>query len=208
MPEPGRYACHNASLPPFPLEADACWERAPGGELLETVSGKRPFLATEFRLLRDDAQQAFFLRFLAEDDEVHSIYRLDEECLYRQDVLEIFVAENDNLTHYKEIEVTPYDLRFTGAIENAGAGLKINLDWDIPGFRTRTRFYREENRLASVWRIPYAAFDRPPAPGTSWRFNVYRIDHSRRGIELMAWQATGEPNFHVPARFAFLDFMA
>ena len=56
--------------------------------------------------------------------------------------------------------------------------------------------------------LPYAAFDRPPAPGTSWRFNVYRIDHSRRGIELMAWQATGEPNFHVPARFAFLDFMA
>lgn len=103
MPEPGRYACHNLSLPPFPGEADACWEQAPAGELLETVSGKRPFLATEFRLLRDDAQQAFFLRFLAEDDEVHSIYRLDEECLYRQDVLELFVAENDTLTHYKEI---------------------------------------------------------------------------------------------------------
>ena len=64
MPEPGRYACHNLSLPPFPGEADACWEQAPAGELLETVSGKRPFLATEFRLLRDDAQQAFFLRFL------------------------------------------------------------------------------------------------------------------------------------------------
>lgn len=93
-------------------------------------------------------------------------------------------------------------------MENAGAGLKINLDWDIPGLQTFSRFHRAENRTASVWRVPYSAFDRPPQPGIPWRFNVYRIDHSRRGIELQAWQATGEPNFHVPARFAFLDFMA
>ncbi len=207
MTENNRYLCVDVSAPHMPDAADPIWETAKKGELLEVVSGRQPFLATEFRLVRDDSQEAFFLRFLAEDDEVHSTYRMHEETLYRQDVFELFIAEGESLSRYREIEVSPCDLHFTGDVDYRGPGdLKLDMDWDIPGFLTRTRHHREEYRTSSVWRLPYAAFSAKPKSGKSWRMNAFRIDHSRRGTELQAWQATGEKNFHVPDRFGFLQF--
>ena len=207
MPVISRYDCQNLHVPSMPKAEDSLWDKAPKGELLEVVSGKTPFLATEFRFLRDDKQGALFLRFLAEDDEVRSTFRLNEECLYRQDVFELFIAEGETLREYREIEVSPYDLHFTGDVVYEGSGkLKLNMDWDIPGFLTRTCHQKEKNLTSSVWRLPYAAFRTAPRSGTEWRVNLFRIDHSRRGEELQAWQATGEANFHVPERFGQLFF--
>ena len=207
MPEDHCYICINTLVPPMPDAGDPLWDKAPKAELHEVVSGRTPFLATEFRLLRDDSQGALFLRFLAEDDEVRSTFRLDDECLYRQDVFELFIADGENEREYWEIEVSPYDLHFTGTVLYEGPGqLKLDMDRDIPGFMTRTVFHRENYLTGSVWRIPYAAFHHPPRAGAEWRANLFRIDHSRRGEELQAWQATGEANFHVPERFGRICF--
>lgn len=204
-----RYACLNLPLPSFPRADDPAWDKAAPAELLEVESGRRPFLHTEFRLLRDDAAQAFFLRFLAEDDEINSTYRLHDETLYTQDVFELFLADRGGLDHYKEIEVSPYDLTFTGTIDYTEDGRRVlNMDWGIPGFETKTRFDRAVHQTASVWKLPYAAFAGAPQPRSAWRFNVFRVDHSVRGQELQAWQPTGARNFHVPDRFGWLDFPA
>lgn len=204
-----RYACHNLSLPSFPQPQDPCWETAPVAALQEVESGQRPFLYTELRLLRDDAQGALFVRFVGEDDGIRSTYRLHDETLYTQDVFELFLADSDGLDHYKEIQVSPWDLTFTGTIDYPGDGRRLlDMRWDIPGMRTRTRYNREAHQTVSIWKLPYAAFAKAPAPGGSWRFNAFRIDHSARGEELQAWQHTGARNFHVPERFGWLDFTA
>lgn len=201
-----RYACNNISLSGFPGAFDACWEQAEGAELSDVENGKRPFLGTEFRLLRDDAKGAFYLRFLAEDDEIRSTYRRNDETLYKQDVFELFLCDEDSLKAYKEIEISPYDVSFTGQVTWQEERFSINMDWELPGLKTLTRFNKASHQTASVWEVPYAAFASAPAPGKSWRFNVFRIDHSVRGEELQAWQHTGVRNFHVPARFGWLDF--
>ncbi len=204
-----RYACISLPLPSFLRADDPVWDKAPAAELLEVESGGRPFLHTEFRLLRDDDAGALFIRFLGEDDEIRSTYRLHDETLYTQDVFELFLADRGGLTHYKELEVSPYDLTFTGTIDYLKDGRRLlNMDWDIQGFETRTRFTRAAHQTVSVWKLPYAAFDSVPQPGTSWRFNVFRVDHSARGEELQAWRHTGARNFHVPERFGWLDFTA
>jgi hypothetical protein len=207
MSELNHYTCQNLSLPAFPEASDPCWERAPRSILSDTVSGKTPFLLTEFRLLRSDTAQAFFLRFLAEDDIVQSTFRLHEECLYRQDVLEVFITEGGDMQRYKEIEVSPYDLHFTASVDYLSPNnFRLDMDWDIPCFITKTRYSKRESQTVSLWRIPYGAFSRSPQAGASWRFNAFRIDHSARGVDLQAWQTTGVPNFHIPERFGFLDF--
>lgn len=208
MKEPARYACINLALPNFPQANDPAWDQAGAVDLKDVVSAERPFLHTELRILRDDAQEALFLRFVAEDDQVLATYRLHDETLYKQDVFELFVADGKGLASYKEIQVSPYDLHFTGSISFDKDGSRsLNMDWDIPGFISKTRHHRERHQTVSVWKLPYAAFDIHPAPGTSWRFNAFRVDQSPRGESLQAWQPTGLANFHVPERFGYLDFV-
>lgn len=202
-----RYACRNLRLAGFPSFDDPVWDQVSTGELAEVESGKRPFLHTEFQLFRDDAAAAFYLKITAEDDEVHSTYRLQDETLYTQDVFEIFISDTGRLDRYREIEVSPFDVTFTGDIVFQKDGARVlDMDWELPGFVTVTRHVRKEHRTLSIWRLPYAGFAAPPEPGKPWRFNVFRVDHSRRGEELQAWQPTGARNFHVPERFAWLDF--
>lgn len=203
-----RYACYNHLLAGFPSFDDPVWDKVPREELAEVESGKRPFLHTEFQLFRDDAAKAFYLKITAEDDEVHSTYRLNDETLYTQDVFEMFISDTARLDRYREIEVSPFDVTFTGDIRFMKDGTRaLDMDWDLPGFVTVTRHVRADHETLSIWKMPYGAFAAPPAPGKPWRFNVFRVDHSRRGEELQAWQPIGARNFHVPERFAWLDFV-
>lgn len=207
MTEKNRYLCLNLSMPVMPQAQDPVWDQAAQVFLSDTESAETPFLLTELRLLRDDAQQALFVRFKGQDDEVVSTFRRHDECLFEQDVFELFIAEHETLSSYKEIEVSPYDRHFTGLISfRSPDDFTLNMDWDIPDFITQTDLLRAQNLTFSVWRIPYRAFEVMPKTGQSFRFNAFRIDHSRRERSLQAWQPSGVPNFHVPERFGFLDF--
>lgn len=201
------YQCRHISAPQMPGWQNTCWEKAPQCFLADTVTGGTPFLSTEVRLFRDDGQQALFARFLGEDDEVQATYRLHNECLYRQDVFEIFIGQTENPREYLEIEVSPYDLHFVASVINDGKGIQLDLGHDIPGFETRTCLMRQDLKTASVWRIPYGIFGKPPFAGGCFYFNAYRIDHhGMRGRSLQALSATGKPDFHVPRAFIPLIF--
>ncbi len=201
-----RYPCHNMTLAAMPQADDAVWDKAPAVQLRETQTGEEPFLSTELRLLRDDQARMLYVRFSGQDDEVHSNYRLHDSPIYRQDVMELFIADTNDLTYYKELECTPYDVHFDGTIDKRDGGQVLNMDYDIAGWKTRTHI--DNNRLISVWALPYDAFDQEPKAGTHWRFNAFRIDHhSTRGMSLQAWQPTMQPTFHVPSVFGYLDFV-
>lgn len=199
------YQCKHIKASHLPGWQDACWEEAPQRFLLDTETRGTPFLSTEVRIFRDDNQEALFIRFVGEDDEVISTFRLHDECLYKQDVFELFIAE-DSPEQYLELEVSPYDLHFIGDVINDKDGIRLDMGREILGFETRTWLMRKELKTASVWRIPYAAFKRKPAPGNQYLFNAFRIDHSVRGRSLQALSATGEANFHVPDAYIPLVF--
>lgn len=209
MDKPARYSCHSLHLPGGTLPDDKAWANLPSLQLVDVVTGESPFLSTQCQLARDDARQLLFVRFQGEDDEIHSSFRLLDEPLYRQDVFELFLCEDGDLTRYKELECSPWDVHFDGLIHFPQGGRpKLDVDWDIEGWTSQTVYDAQQHRITSLWALPYAAFSRPPKTGESWRMGVFRIDHSRRGQSLQAWQATGQPNFHVPERFGYLDFKA
>lgn len=204
---PERYPCYNLATNGAPGADDACWEKAPAAELKHVITGRRPFLSTEFRVIRDDKARALYVRILAEDDGIKSTYRLDDEPIYTQDVFEMFISDAGRLDFYREIEVSPYDVTFCGNITfPPESDFVLDMDWETPGFSTLTRYRRDALQTASLWVLPYAIFQNPPKAGTAWPVNFFRIDHSVRGEELQAWQPTGEPNFHKPRFFGLLDF--
>ncbi|HSK68344.1 MAG TPA: carbohydrate-binding family 9-like protein [Candidatus Limnocylindria bacterium] len=204
-----RYPCTNARLPGFPEADDPAWEGAARAQLADTVTGGIPFLLTEFRALRDDAAGMMYVRFLAEDDAVAATFRLDDECLWKQDVFEMFIGTGDDPGAYVELEASPYDVRFTGEIRGGGTPQRtLDMDLEVPGFMTKTRYYPQKSQTVSVWRIPYSAFAHGRRPGEGIRVNLFRVDYSGRGVDLQAWQPTGKRDFHVPEKFGYFDFTA
>ncbi len=202
-----RYPCTHTTLSGFLAAGDPAWDGAERAELADVVTGETPFLLTEFRALRDDAAGMLYVRFIAEDDAVLATFRLDDECLWKQDVFEMFIGSGKEQGTYLELEASPCDVRFVGGITGGGTAARVlDMDAEAPGFQTITRFHSEKSQTVSVWRIPYASLPQAPRPGESLRVNLFRIDHSGRGVSLQAWQATGLPNFHVPEKFGYFEF--
>jgi hypothetical protein len=57
-------------------------------------------------------------------------------------------------------------------------------------------------------RIPLHSIDsRPPAAGLQMRINFYRCQGREPGRKFIAWQPTGEANFHVPQAFGLLKLV-
>lgn len=204
-----RYLCRNLPQKGFPSADHAVWSNVPLVSLVDVVTGKVPVLETSFQMFRDDDQQCFYLRFAGADEGIRSDFRLHDEPLWKQDVVELFLADGESLEQYKELQVSPWDLHFDGIIRFIPDGTRqLDLGWDVEGFVSQSRFDRRKQAFTSVWCLPYASFERKPARGTSWRFNAFRVDTREDQQDLLAWQKTGVPNFHVPECFGYLDFDA
>lgn len=201
------YPCLPLRAAAFPAADDPIWERAESMRLSATETGDAPNLPTEARAFYDPEARMLYFRFIGQDDEAHSDYKRRDEPIYNQDVLEVFLCDGDDLHRYKEFEVSPFNVQFDADITyHAPHQTTIGLSWDLAGWQSETHYDAAGRRLTSVWAMPLTGFDHVPAPGERWRMNVYRIDHSARGMELMAWSPTGEPNFHVPDRFGWIEF--
>lgn len=206
MPDSQRYSCLNLKSPEMPAPDHMIWRDVPEVPLVDVVTGQRPSLATSFQMFRDLDRACFFVRFSGEDDGIRSHFTMHDEPLYLEDVVELFIADENRLDRYKELEVSPWDRRFSGKIRYLDGACHLDMSWQAEGWRTRSRFDREKHRMESVWMLPFGVFADPPPLTGSWRFNAFRIDHSEKGRALLAWQHTGEANFHVPDRFGYLDF--
>lgn len=191
----------------MPSQHDPIWRDVPEARLTDVVTGRPAALATAFQMYRDAAREAFYLRFSCDDEGITSNFTMHDEPLYRQDVVELFIADEGRLDRYKELQTSPWDRRFSGLISYTKEGERqLDMSWEAEGWRTMSRFDKAERRMNSVWMLPFSVFSAPPVPGGSWRFNAFRIDHGANGRELTAWQPTGEANFHVPERFGYLVF--
>ena len=96
------------------------WSRAQPAELVETLTGRPPRYRTEARLLWDE--RALYVGFACEDDEVWARPgRVDDDPIYEDEVVEIFLDPSGVGRGYGEIEVSPDGVRFgLGAVKNVG----------------------------------------------------------------------------------------
>ena len=77
--------------------------------LRENVSGAENKECT-FRFEADEAGLIFF--FLVRDEDVISPFREDNEDIWQADAVEIFLSPDGDPVRYKEMEVSPYGIRF------------------------------------------------------------------------------------------------
>jgi hypothetical protein len=174
--------------------------------LRRAADGGEPRLPTTVAAYYDD--EALTVLFSMRDDEVVATLLEHDAPLWREDVVEVFLAP-EALTRYFEIEVNPLGTTFDARIDSPNgsrATMVADLGWTAEGLLPAIR--RSGERVDTLLRIPFASLAPPPRRGEEWRANFFRIDRGRGGDEYSAWQPTLEspPNFHVPAAFGRLLF--
>ena len=165
--------------------------------------GAAPRLATRLALYHDgDCLTALFL---GEDDGVQATYLGHDEPLWKEDVVELFLAP-ERPSRYFEIEVNRLGTTFDAVIDSPDldrATMTTDLAWTCQGLFAAVR--TTPASLDVVVRVPFASLG--ARPEGEWRGNFYRIDRGSAD-EYSAWQPTMKtpPDFHVPRVFGGLRF--
>jgi Carbohydrate family 9 binding domain-like len=183
--------------------------------------GPAPY-TTRFRAVWSD--EALYLRFDATDPSPWHTMTREDEHLWEEEVVEIFMDLDRSGRDYYELEVNPAnvvcDLRMISPAPNQ----KGDIDWDLAGLETRVHPIRGAEKTvgwmvtaALPWpglrAIPSARkVAVPPNPGDAWRFNVFRIERPggpqspAKDAVFAAWSPPSGKSFHDAGAFRDLVF--
>jgi hypothetical protein len=144
--------------------------------------------------------------------------KADNLNLWEEDVVEVFLWTSEDFPVYFEYELSPLNYELPIMVPNYNGTFLGWLPWHYDGDRkTRhatgiTGGEKKSGSTVSGWVaeffIPYKLLaplnQVPPASGTRWRANMYRIDYDS-GAAHFAWQKTNR-SFHEYNKFGTFIF--
>ena len=193
------------------------WSKAEW-QALKLVGKAKTGYATRGKLLYSD--KGIYFLFDSEDKKLTCTMFQDYQDIYREDVIEVFLWPNEAQDLYFEYEISPMGVELPILVPNHKGGFMGWRPWHYEGERQtrRATFVRGGPRspMAAVegWMaeffIPFALLrglgNTPPAKGSSWRANLYRIDYDSGEATQWAWCEKTGANFHDFRNFGALRF--
>ena len=192
---------------------DAAWKEAKEVVLRGSFDGRPVSQRTQAWLTYDE--RFLYVAFNAQDPDIWGTYRKNDEPIYEQEVVEVFLDANADGRTYNELQVSPHNVTFDAYFPARRQGM--DLSWDS-GMTSAVKVRgtlddasdRDEGWTVEM-RIP---FDRlaevpnvPPRKGDRWRFNLYRLEHpGRKTVEGQAFSPLFVGDFHALPRFGWLVF--
>ncbi len=144
-------------------------------------------LPTRAKMLWDD--EYFYFAFTCVDKDIWAIYTGEDDKLWEEEVVEVFIDPNGDGHNYLELEVSPTNTVVDLLIYSVEPEFTSSVEWDIAGLKTAVQTYGSVNDSSAVdtgWSveiaIPWSAMAKDitggdkPAVGTNWRLNLYRIE--------------------------------
>lgn len=206
------YKCYRATTMPVidGVLNDPAWDVAPIITLVRSETGEPAVKETHARMCWDD--DCLYIAFECVDSYIYGTFQNHDDPIYTEDVVEVFLSPDCDLTHYYELEVSPNNVTFDAEIttdNDRGDNMRGDITWECAGWRTAVNI--EPNRGWTVeMAIPFSSLNREtPKPGEKWRGNLYRIDRIPEPVEHQAWSPTlADPAaFHRPHRFGVIEFV-
>ncbi|HLY20319.1 MAG TPA: carbohydrate-binding family 9-like protein [Bryobacteraceae bacterium] len=198
----------------FPLTANPMarqWKDTHGifaenGPRGEAVPGHRTEIRS--RWTRDNIYFLFICPYQVLNLKPNPSRTTETNLLWNWDVAEVFVGSDfKEITRYKEFEVSPQGEWVDLDIDRVKPLPEGGWLWNS-GFGTQARIDARHKVWYGEMRIPLRSIDpRPPAEGLEMRINFYRCQGREPGRKFIAWQPTGEANFHVPQAFGLLKLV-
>lgn len=188
------------------------WRSAPGIRW-----GKQPY-ETQFRALWND--RGLYLLFDVDDPKPWHTMTKQDEHLWEEEVVEIFMDLDGSGQNYSEYEISPANVICDVRMVTGWPKPKSDLSWNHEGLESNVR--RNNAGWSGIIFLPWPGFHSlsaasaktplPPKAGSSWKFNLYRIERPngpadpKTGAILAAWSPTGQATFHVPSVFRPMIF--
>ncbi len=185
--------------------------------LAEVGGAPAPPLATTVRFA--STREALLVLFEAAADPPLTIRRGDDEEVFLDECVELFLASPLEPRTYQEIVVNPRGACYTALVVNpdesrktwkvspghASAAISIEVRGD-PAALSATEWRRWSCRLVVPWT--FLPSGHAPAEGEERRGNAYRIARGREThfLALCPTLRSDPPDFHVPSRFARFVF--
>jgi len=161
--------------------------------------------ASDYLTRAKAAYSAAGLYFLVdcEDRKLVCTYTDDNEDIWTEDVVEVFVQPDEAHPIYFEYELSPLNVELPILVSNTDGAFFGWLPWHYEGDRRVRRAtavrggakasMAEVEGWTAEFFIPFALFkglgNTPPASGTRWRGNIYRIDYDEKPSTQWAWCA-------------------
>ena len=165
------------------------WERAHQINRFERILNEydEVLFPTRAKMLWDS--DYFYFAFVCQDADMWAIYDQEDDPMWSEEVVEIFIDPDGDGKRYLELEVNPLNAVVDLLIYSVSPEWHSSKDWDIAGLKTAVQAHGTVNdSLALDWgwtaeiAIPWAALadsvtggGRPTA-GDVWRLNLYRIE--------------------------------
>ena len=199
------------------------WRRAVEVSMVETVTGADAPLKTTVRLLWDD--NYLYAAFYCEDPDAWATLTEEDDPLWGEEVVEIFVDPQGKGLNYYELEINPINVKVDLFVINRGqkydGTYKVWKDWDFSGLKSEV-YVEGDGKLAGTsdkfWVVEVAmpfedfwmAENIPPENGDIWRVNLYRIERGKPDNKVddryYAFSPTLRPSYHTPWRFGMVYF--
>jgi len=189
------------------------------------ANGAPPLQATRAMMLWDDS--TLYVAVQVDDGNILATLTERDAFLWKEDVVELFVAGERLDEGYTEIEFSPrntvLDLFVVKAVDTSPVALPYSVV--TLGVRSAVQVQGVLNDSTTAdkgWTlecaVPLKELVRQsrslPQNGDKWRINLLRIDYGSTAAntalqgarELSAWSPTGVPKFHVPEMFGEIVF--
>ena len=165
------------------------------------------------------APKGVYVLFDGTDELITATMTRDYDQLWTEDVYECFFWPDEKQPIYFEYELSPLGYELPILVPNLNGKIMGWLPWMYEGDRKiQKKLSATEGTLTSKgkvtgWRaevfIPYELLkpllNVPPAPGSRWRGNFYRMDYDHGKTSSWDWARVG-PSFHEFQKYGTLIF--
>ena len=196
--------------------AHDAWERA-AWQPLRRVGHGESLYRTEAKMLYSST--GLYVLYRSEDRKLSCTLRQDFDNIFLEDVLELFLWPDTTQRTYFEYELSPLGVELPILVVNNGDVFMGWQPWKYADNRVQkaTRICGGEKACGAAvsgWTaefyIPFVLLrgmgNCPPAKGSTWRANLYRIDYDATVPSHWAWCPDTDADFHDYKRFGTLKF--
>ena len=196
--------------------SNAAWARAEWTALRRRPKGEAPYEA-RFKMLH--SKTGLYVLMDGTDKKLTTTGRADFENLWEEDVYEAFFWPFEGESLYFEYEISPMNAELPILVPNNGGAFMGWRPWHYENDRKVRKATasvggpKAPGGAVTGWSaeffIPYALMKGlrsvPPAAGSRWRANFYRVDYDGGKTTQWDWARVG-PSFHEYRNYGVLVF--
>ena len=198
------------------------WEKTEGLILRDAMNGGE-IKENQAKVKTLWSDEGLFVLWVADDEHIWGTYRKDDEPIYNEEVVEIFIAAGAKVPKkYFEFQFSPHGVKFDAKISNPTGsrhdeGFRVDVGWSCNGLKfaqkidakRKTQDFQVGRWITEAF-IPWRSIGaKGVGAGSILRANLFRIDGYPKQESFQAWIPTlkDPPDFHMPEKFGYIKLV-